>query len=271
MEVLPAFVDETGALNSGIQRQPVYGIGLLLVRDPEKVTDGFYRLHYDLASIRSAKRSKLREEIKQGVLSPTPDELDSLMWNTRHHEYKFSDISHHNIQEYLNLLNLYFSHGCFEFHALLLDRTQPDVSLSRWDNDSWRAYVKLGRELLERRLNSPAFVIVDFQEKPSAASIAVESEFCAVEQVKGCLRASSETQVFIQLTDVLLGCTAFDLRDKDGFYATGSKRAEAKRNLVSVSLMRERLSLPTGQPIVTSQKPIWETASPSPFTVSMYR
>jgi hypothetical protein len=95
----------------------------------------------------------------------------------------------------------------------------------------------------------------------------VESEFCAVEQVKGCLRASSETQVFLQLTDVLLGCVAFDLRDKDGFYSQVSKRADAKRNLVS--LMRENLALPTRERIVTEQRPVWETATPSPFTVSL--
>lgn len=268
MKVLPAFVDETGALNSAIQRQPVYGIGLLLVRDPEKVTDGFYRLHYDFASIRAAQRSKLREEIRQGNLSPTHGELDRLMWSTRHHEYKFTDVTHHNLQQYLNLLNLYFSCACFEFHALLLDRSQLEFSLSRWDNDAWRAYVKLGRELLEQRLNSPAFVLVDFQDKPNAASVAVESEFCAVKQVKGCLRVSSETQVFLQLTDVLLGCVAFDLRDKNHFYAQDSKRAKAKRNLVS--LMREKLGLIADQPIVTIQQQVWETAAPSPFTVSLY-
>ena len=239
-----------------------------MVRDPEKVTDRFYRLHYDFASARGEQRSKLREKIKRGELSPTPHELDRLMWSTRHHEYKFSDVSAHNIQQYLNLLNLYFSRDCFEFHALLLDRTQRDFSLSRWGNDFWLAYVKLGREILEQRLESPAFVLVDFQERPNDALIMVESEFCAVEQVKGCLRASSETQVFLQLTDVLLGCVAFDWRDRAGFYTPNSKRAEAKRNLVS--LMKERLSLPALQPIITGQEQVWETATPSPFTVSLY-
>ena len=90
-----------------------------------------------------------------------------------------------------------------------------------------------------------------------------------MKQVKGCLRASSETQVFLQLTDVLLGCVAFDLRDKNHFYAQGSKRAEAKRNLVS--LMREKLALMTDQQIVTIQQHVWETAVPSPFTVSLHR
>ena len=240
-----------------------------MVRDPEKVTDVFYQSHFRLVSERSARRSELRAEIKRGTLSPTPDDIDRLMWSTRHHEYKFVDVAAHNLREYLNLLNLYFSHDCFEFHALFLDRTRPDFRLSRWNNDPWRAYVELGRELLGRRLKIPAFVLVDFQHRPTTASIMVESEFCAVEQVKGCLRASSETQVFLQMTDVLLGCVAFDWRDKNGFYAPGSRRAEAKRNLVS--LMRERLVLPPGEPIVTERRPVWGTVTPSPFTVSLHR
>ncbi len=268
MEVLPAFIDETGALNSDIQRQPIYGLGLLLVRDPEKVTDEFLRQHFNFSSERSLQRSKLRGEIQRGELSPTPGELDGLMWSTRHREYKFSEVSTHNIQQYLSLLNLYFSHDCFEFHALLLDRTRPDFSLSRWDNDSWRAYIKLGRELLEHRLNYPYFVLVDFQERPNNASITVESEFCSVEQVKGCVRISSEILVFLQLADVLLGCVSFDWRDTRGFSTPGSKRADAKRNLVS--LMRERLSLLAREPLVTEQQSVWETAMPSPFTVSLY-
>ena len=269
MKVLPAFVDETGSLSAGVKEQPVYGIGLLLVCDPEKVTDAFFRLHFDFNSEQGGQRSKLRAAIRGGELLPALDDLDRLMWSSRHHEYKFSEVSGHNIQQYLNLLNLFFSYDCFEFHALLVDRTQADFSLSRWGNDSWRAYVNLGRELLERRLGSPAFAIVDYQERPNAASVMVESEFCAVEKVQGCMRASSETQVFLQLADVLLGCVAFDWRDKRGFYAPGSKRAEAKRSLVS--LMRERLMLLTGQQMVAVEQPMLETMAPSPFTVTLHR
>ena len=118
------------------------------------------------------------------------------MWSTRHHEYKFSDVTSHNLQHYIDLLNLYFSFDCFEFHALLMDRTEPGFNLSQWNNDSWRAYVELGCELLRRRLNRQSFTIVDLQGQPNGASISVEEAFSSVEKVSGCLRASSETQVF---------------------------------------------------------------------------
>ena len=243
----------------------MYGIGLLLVHDPAKVTESFYKLHFNFGSGRAAQRSQLREEIQQNSRVLTLQESDRLMWSTRHHEYKFAEITSHNLQHYIDLLNLYFSLDCFEFHALLVDRTEREFNLSRWNHDPWLAYVELGRELLERRLNRPVFSLVDLQGQPNNSTITVEDQFCSVEQVKGCLRASSETQVFLQVVDVLLGCVQFDWKDRHGFYSTGSKRADAKRSLVK--FMRTRLDLPPNQPIVSHKLQSWETSTPSHFTV----
>ncbi len=265
MDVIPAFVDETGVLTTSIREQPVYGIGLLLVHDPAKVTESFYKLHFNFGSGRAAQRSQLRKEIQREDRVLTLQESDRLMWSTRHHEYKFSEITSHNLQHYIDLLNLYFSLDCFEFHALLVDRTVPGHNLSPWNHDPWRAYVELGRELLERRLNRPVFSLVDLQGQPNDSTITVEDRFCSVEQVKGCMRASSETQVFLQVVDVLLGCVQFDWKDGDGFYSNGSKRAEAKRDVVK--FMRMRLDLSPDQPIVSRQQRFWETSTPSHFTV----
>ena len=267
MKVVPAFVDETGVLTDSVRMQPVYGLGLLLVHDPAKVTESFYRLHFSYGSDSSARRSRLREEIKQGDRSPTLQELDRLMWSTRHHEYKFSEVASHNLQHYVDLLNMYFSWDCLEFHALLMDRTESGFSLSPWNNDPWRAYVEMGRELLEQRLTRPAFAIVDLQGQPSSSPIQLEDTFCLAEQVAGCMRASSETQVFLQLVDVLLGCVQADWKDHNGFYAPESKRGQAKRELVK--FLRTRLALPQSQPMVTRQQRVWETAAPLPFTVSL--
>jgi hypothetical protein len=119
MKVLPAFVDETGVLSNSISEQPVFGVGFLLVHDPAKVTESFYRLHFDYGSVKAAERKLLRREVRQNERSPSLDELDILMRSTRHHEFKFTDVGPHNIQKYVDLLSLYFSHDCFEFHSLL--------------------------------------------------------------------------------------------------------------------------------------------------------
>lgn len=267
MKVLPAFVDETGVLSNSPSDQPVFGVGFLLVQDPAKVTESFYRLHFDYRSVKTAERKLLRREIRQGERSPSLDELDILMRNTRHHEFKFTDVGPHNLQKYVDLLRLYFSYDCFEFHSLFLDKKGTGFSHSQWGKDSWRTYVELGRELLERRLHTPAFTIVDFQGQPRRSPVSVEDTFREVEQVAGCVRASSETQIFLQMVDVLLGCVQADLRDLKGLYAPDSRRGKAKRDLVN--FVRTNLGLLPAQPIVSEHQPVWESSTPSPFTVTL--
>lgn len=267
MKVLPAFVDETGVLSNSPSDQPVFGVGFLLVHDPAKVTESFYRLHFDYKSVKATERKQLRREIRQGERSPSLDELDTLMRSTRHHEFKFTDVGPHNLQKYVDLLRLYFSYNCFEFHSLLLDKTRTGFSHSQWGKDSWRTYVELGRELLEQRLHTPAFAIIDFQGQPRRSPVSVESAFREVEQVAGCVRASSETQIFLQMVDVLLGCVQADLRDLKGLYAPDSRRGKAKRDLVN--FVRTNLGLLPDQPIVSEHQSIWESSKPSLFTVAL--
>ena len=249
MEVAPAFVDETGVLTSSTRDQPVYGIGMLLVHDLAKVTDSFYDLHFRYGSERATKRSQVRETVKDREEGISLDELDRLMWSTRHYEYKYSEVSPHNLQHYIDLLNLYFSYDCLEFHSLLVDRTEPGFSLKPWDNDPWQAYVELGKELMEERLSRPAFAVVDFQRRPNDSSISVEDTFCLATNVAGCMRASSETQVFLQLVDVLLGCVPADWRNHNGLLNHESKRGQAKSELLN--FLKKRLGLSSIHPMVT--------------------
>ena len=118
MEVCPAFIDETGVLTGSPQQQPVYGIGLLLIPDPRQITESLYRVHFNFVQDRRVARSKLRKEIESRAVSPTLAEVDRLMWSSRHHEYKYSDITRFNLQHYVDLLNIYFSYPDTEFHSL---------------------------------------------------------------------------------------------------------------------------------------------------------
>jgi len=127
----PAFVDETGILTGPTRQQPVYGIGLLVVKNSPIVTDSLYRLHFNFRSARATERGKLIRAIRSEERSPTLDELHLLLRDTRHHEYKFSEVTSRNLQQYIDLLNVFFSVGDFEFHALLIDRLDDAFSLGR--------------------------------------------------------------------------------------------------------------------------------------------
>lgn len=270
MKVLQtAYIDETGVLTTSIQEQPVFGIGLLVVKDPAEVTGSFYKLHFDFLSRKLAERRQIRRGILGKGGQPTLAEVDALMRDSWHREYKFTRIARHNLPQYIELLNLYFSFNSLEFHALLLDRTDPDFRLARWGSNPWEAYVALGREQLRGCLTEPTFAIVDFQAQPRKSSVSVEREFCSVPEVAGCIRASSESEVFLQVVDVLLGCVQAEWRESNGLYPENSSRAGARKSLVGY--MKTRLGIPADETMVTRQRPFWATSVPSPFTVSLHR
>jgi len=120
MQICPAFVDETGVLNGSLKEQPVYGIGILVIPEPRLITDSFYKLHFNFVRTKATQRKELRKLILNEESLPTMAELDKLMWATRHHEYKFSEVTSHNLQQYIDLVNLYFSFPGLEFHACWL-------------------------------------------------------------------------------------------------------------------------------------------------------
>ena len=264
MDVCPVFMDETGSLTIPISKQPVYGIGALVVHEPQRVTETLYRLHFGFASKRMKIRHELRRAIISGDISPSPKQLDSLIWNSRHHEYKFADVTHHNIQQYIDLMDAYFSLPAMEFHALLVDRSDARFNLSPWDNDPWTAYTYLAKELLMRRMKQDVFAILDLQGEPNNASVRVEDVMCSADRVKGCIRATSDMSVFLQLTDILMGCIQFDWRDHRGDYSASSVRAKAKRNLTN--FVKARLEIDASEPIITEMRPYRRKTGASHFS-----
>ena len=265
MEVCPVFIDETGVLTGSVREQPIYGIGMLIVPETSKITDSFYRLHYNFIQDRATKRKEIRRDIQARDALPTVEEVDRMMWSTRHHEYKFSEVTRFNLQQYINILNLYFSFSSFEFHCLMLNRLNPKAGLARWDNDEWAAYVHFIRVLLEARLTRSAFAIVDLQGEPKKSDVHLEDVLCSIPAVKGCLRATSDMSIYLQIVDVLLGCVQFDIKSHAGYYNSTSKRAQAKGQLTD--FLKRRLGMRRGDALLPRDKSLSQWNAPSKFTV----
>ena len=265
MEICPAFIDETGILSGPRQRQPVYGIGALVIPETRDITNSLYRLHFNFSAGRMAERQGIRKDIQSRGESLTLQEVDRLMHSTRHHEYKFSEVTRFNLQQYIDLLNLYFTYPEPQFHALILDRLDPEYSLSRWNGDVWWAYADLACELLKQQLDRDVFVIADLQDKPDKSPVYIEDMLGSALRVKGCLRATSDMSVYLQLVDVLLGCVQFDWKDANGYYGTTSQRAGAKRALVN--FVKSRLGLRPDEPLLTDGNASRRWDEPSLFTV----
>lgn len=267
MEICPVFIDETGVLTEAPRQQPVYGIGALLIPDTRELTDSLYRLHFNFSADRMFERQQLRRAIQAGARTPTLREVDRLMHSTRHHEYKFSEVTRFNLQQYIDLLNLYFSFPEPRFHAIAFDRLNPAYSLARWQGDVWAAYAHLAKDLLERRLDRAVFAIVDLQGKPDKSAVYLEDALCSAPAVKGCLRATSDMSVYLQLVDVLLGCVQFDWKDANGYYNPTSRRAGEKRELVN--FVKSRLEMKPEEPFLTREHTYRELGNPTRFTVEL--
>ena len=267
MEVCPAFIDETGVLSESAVKQPVYGIGVLVVPETKHITESFYRLHFNFIQDRAKRRKEFKKSIQAAGRPLTLSEVDRLMWSSRHHEYKFAEVTHFNIQNYIDLLNLYFSFPELEFHSVMMNRLDPKASLSRWGNDTWLAYAHIAKELLESRLTRDVFAIVDLQSKPDHSSVHLEDVLCSVSKVKGCLRATSDMSIYLQLVDLLLGCVQYDLKEHMGYYSPDSKRARAKGQLAG--LLKTKLGVRREDSILPTDRPFNSWAAPSTLTVTI--
>ncbi|GEM_PF-4374388 len=269
MEVCPAFVDETGVLTAMLKEQPLYGVGLLVVPDPRLVTDSFYRAHFNFVADRTTRRNAIRQAILAEDRKLTIPELDRLMWATRHHEYKFSEVTQSNLQQYIDLMNIYFSFPQMEFHGLLVDRLDPEFSLDYWRREPWSAYLWLGQQLLKRRLSRKVFAVVDLQGKPKSADQYVEDALCALPNVVGCLRATSDMSIYLQIVDILLGCIQFDWKDHHKYYGATSRRADAKRELTA--FIKAKMNMKRHEPILTDTVNFRKRTNPSTFTAWRWR
>ena len=83
-------------------------------------------------------------------------------------------------------------------------------------------------------------------------------------QVAGCMKASSETSVFLQLVDTLLECVLFDWKDDNGFYREGTQRAKEKKRLAE--FVKDKLGIRRQRRFLTAA-PQRATDSPSVFTI----
>ncbi len=265
MEVCPVFIDETGVLSGSVAKQPVFGIGALVVPDTREITDSLYRLHFNFISDIRQARNNIRRDIQSRDAPPTLEEVDRMMWSTRHHEYKFSEVTRFNLQQYIDILNIYFSFAGLEFHSLIIDRSDPGFGLDRWNNDSWIAYANFAKSLLDRSISRDVFAIVDLQGKPDSSVEYLEDILCSAESVKGCLRATSDMSIYLQIVDVLLGCVQFDWKDQQGYYSETSGKARAKRTLVN--FVKDKLGMSDEGPFLAEDQPFKVWGGQSSFTV----
>ncbi len=88
---------------------------------------------------------------------------------------------------------------------------------------------------------------------------------CSISSVKGCLRATSDMFIYLQLVDLLLGCVQFDFKSQMGYFDPTSKRAQEKLRLVS--FLKSKLGMKLGDAFLAKGQSFKRWDTPSVFTV----
>ena len=105
----------------------------------------------------------------------------------------------------------------------------------------------------------------DLQSKPDQSKVHLEDVLCSVSTVKGCLRATSDMSIYLQLVDLLLGCVQYDVKESIGYYDPSSKRAKAKGQLAR--FLKTKLGMrPMNRFLANGQGFEWDALST--FTVT---
>lgn len=261
MDVVPCFLDETGALHQ--PDQPLFAVGLLMVHDIPTLTDALYTASFNFNARIRQRRLALQRDIREvHAGSARLEEFQLLLAKTRHHEYKFTGINAANLQDYISLLNLFFACDSSEFHVIVVERG-PEA-LEYFGKESWSSYIRVTKLLLERRLRVPSFLCCDWQAKPKGHQLILEEECCKLDNVTGCVRLMSEMSPFLQVVDLLLGTVSFDWRDAHGWTARSSS-SDLKRQLVT--FVKDKLHMsPTARFLKPGER-FFDRRTPLRFTV----
>jgi len=236
-----AFIDESGVLDDSTDNQPFFAVGLLRLQDTSLITENLTKRHYDYFGTQKAKRKAMLKELKVSPKTLNNEELNVVFASTRHHEYKFFNISPTTLTRYLELLDTALKYPLY-FCAIVIDKTDPLFDKT-FHKNYWEAYIQYSKLLCSNNCTSPETltVIADYMTKPRDSDKYFEQELNKLPNITNTLRAHSETFTLLQVCDLLLGSVVFQWRQKVG-HIKNSNRARAKKEFVEYLL--SKLTIP---------------------------
>ncbi len=142
-------------------------------------------------------------------------------------------------------------HSTTKWHVELLDKP-PELPISH------NFLSKL------QRLKEPSFICVDWQTRPKNESLSLESDLCQLTNVAGCLRMTSDTSCFLQITDLLLGVVSFDWREAQKGPST-STNARLKRDVAN--FVKAKLGMSPSMRFLDGGRRYYRRSVPMQFSV----
>lgn len=153
-----------------------------------------------------------------------------------HTEFKFSDVSPHNLIHYKNLLNIYFSLTNSYLSCLMLDKSKFDIK-TYFKNDYQKAYNSFLAKMVADSLDTSEYIVLLADDistpKTDTFENAIKSKIkkrTRRNALFGICRLDSKAVSEIQVVDVLLGTIAYAFKIKYGLITP--KRSNPKFKLL---------------------------------------
>lgn len=173
------FMDETGTLGND-KEQPYFGLGALKLRETSEIMKKYYQ-------IRKKKR-----------------------------EVKFSKISSHSDYSHIKkIIDFCFEQKGFSFYAFFYKKSMPSKK-STWDLqlEFAKSHIK---DKCSNLPDEKVCVLADYLSKPKNA-ISFEEALMRMDNVFNACMLDSETTIFIQIVDILIGAISYRFRNKQGSF-----------------------------------------------------
>jgi hypothetical protein len=203
------FIDETGLGSGDMNEQPFLAIGLLQIEDTGQIQDELYKLHYSYSDHNLTTRKELITELTKKPRKVGFNELNSMFMISRHHEFKFDNLNQTNLDKYLDLIKIIFDYK-FKFSCIIVDKSSKDFK-SDSNQRYWYGYNKYLNELIDKSVDDKCIVILDFLHKPKDEINIVEL-LHANPKVVNSMQTDSKSQLLLQISDILLGATLFEIK-----------------------------------------------------------
>lgn len=173
------FMDETGTLGNDVN-QPYFGLGALKLRKTSEIMKKYYQ-------IRKKKR-----------------------------EVKFSKIrSHTDFSHIKKIIDFCFEQQGFNFYAFFYKKSKTSKK------NTWDLQLEFAKtHIKEKCSNLPeekVCVLADYLSKPKDA-ISFEEALMGMDNVFNACMLDSETTIFVQIVDILLGAISYRFRGKTGSF-----------------------------------------------------
>lgn len=188
MKKLFGFIDETGVLSND-PNQRFFALGILKLENT----------------------SSLFEEIKR---------LKDRNQKSKGFEFKFTGIKKNSdLKIHKELIDICLANPEFSFACIVVDKQNPNHTI---DTSTWQMQLTLAKKHIKSNVKAgeKIAIIADYLSKPNSSDKYFEDELQKLNKVFNACMIESDSSVFVQVVDILIGCIVYSYKIEHKLSAT---------------------------------------------------